>query len=440
MDTAESKDKNELSMSSVKEIWSECLRLIESEITPQSFITWFKPIIPIKLSNHELTVQVPSQFFYEWLDENYYSLIKSTIIAVIGSNVKLKYSVVIENEDSFAPTVATGFVQEPPEKLINLNRITNSAITQQELESFKKQAAKFQTQLNPKYTFENLIKGSCNDVALAAAHAVSENPGSNSYNPLVVYGNVGLGKTHLAQAIGNYSLEHKKVNFVVYVSSEKFTIEMQNKQIVLSCDKPIKDLRGIEERLLSRFQWGLTADLQVPDYETRLAILYKKRDNMYINESIISDEIISFIAKNVDTNVRELEGCIIRLLASASIERQKINLETSKEILRDFIRKKELIVSTASIEKIVCKYYKISTNDLRGKSRRQDIAHARQIAMYLMKTLTSVSLKTIGLQLGGRDHSTVIHAYNTVEDKLKESQSINREIEELKKELSFESN
>ncbi len=473
------------SNASAEEIWKLCLEKIHNKINPQSFNTWFKPIVPLSLTNEELTIQVPSQFFYEWIEENYYALLKRTIIEVIGENAKLTYSVVVQ-KSPYQPVTLELPQQKtdlpPPEEIS-----TNGAKLQEQTSHFKTNVQKFESFLNPKYQFDNFIQGDCNALALAAAKSVAESPGKNSFNPLVVYGGVGLGKTHLVQAIGNYARLHKRTNMVLYVSSEKFTIEFvsaiqngrvqdfsslyrnvelliiddiqffegkektqeeifhifnalhqTNKQIVLSSDRPIKELKGLEERLLSRFQWGLSADLQQPDYETRRAILQRKLAD---NGSNFPEPVIEFIATHVKHNIRELEGCMVKLLATSSLYKKDkdIDLALTKIVLKDLIRERTRSITIDVIEKVVCDFYNVSSNQMKGKSRKKEIAFARQVAMHLSKELTGSSYKTIGLYFGGRDHSTVIHAVNTIEKEIKNSFEIGSNIQDLKKKIELQS-
>ncbi len=461
-----------------KEAWQQCLNIIRDNINPQSFKTWFEPIVPLKLSNGELTIQVPSQFFYEWIEENYYALLKRTILEVIGRHAKLTYSVVVQQSPIEPVTIK--LPQQPPAPMPDVRPI---AVSRAAHDFYKAHVQRFESYLNPRHSFENFIQGDCNAFALAAARSVAETPGKNAYNPLVIYGGVGLGKTHLIQAIGNYARIKRKAEFILYVSSEKFaidfvtsiqnnrisefsafyrnidlliiddiqffagkgktqeeifhifnTLHQANKQIVLSCDRPIKELRDMEERLLSRFQWGLATDLQPPDFETRLAILRRKLED---NGATLPDDVVNFIATNVTSNVRELEGCLVRLLATASLQGKDIDLALAKSVLKDIIRDRTVNITLEMIEKVICEYYQISPNDIKGKSRKQEIATARQVAMYLSKRLTNSSFKTIGLHFGGRDHSTVIHAVTTVEQEQQTSPELRRDILELKKRLEI---
>lgn len=342
-----------------------------------------------------------------------------------------------------------------------------------------------QSNLNPRYTFENFIKGDSNQLARAAAMAVANNPGGTSFNPLVIYGGTGLGKTHLMHALANYAVSSGKAKRVVYASSEKFTVdfveaiqtdkvtEFSNfyrsmdllviddiqffagkektqdnffhtfntlyqlgKQIVLSSDVPPKELRGLDERLISRFQCGLTADIQPPDLETRIAILQKKSEE---NSLELPQGVLEFIAANVTNNIRELEGCLISLLARASLENREISIDLARDVLRVVVNEVRTPITIEQIQKAVCEFFDLPEDLLRAKTRKQEVVIARQMAMYLAKELTNASLKTIGLHFGGRDHSTVIHAYQTVEDRTKTDSQFRQNAEQLKRKLEMKS-
>jgi len=442
--------------------WSACLASIQTQVPNQSFRTWFEPVKATKLENGELTVQVPSQFFYEWLEEHYNSLIKATISMTLGGDARLTYLVIPPDEaDIPAEVHPAETVRANNGPVVPLAHAASSFPAEEN----EVVLPPIKTFLNPRYTFSNFIKGDSNQLARAAASAVSNNPGGTSFNPLVLYGGTGLGKTHLIQAIGNYAFEAGKARRVCYVSSEKFTIEFVDaiqsdktrefsnyyrsmdllivddiqffsgkektqdsffhtfntlhqlgKQIVLSSDKPPKDLKGLDERLISRFQWGLTADIQPPDLETRTAILRKKCEDDSIE---IPQDVLDFIATNVTSNIRELEGCYISLLAKASLENRDINLELARDVLRLVVSDVRSPINVEEIQRLVAEFFDIPPDLLRAKTRKQEIVNARQIAMYLAKEMTNCSLKTIGLHFGGRDHSTVIHAYQSVEDQMK---------------------
>lgn len=454
--------------------WEDVLSLIQPQINSQSFKTWFEPIRPIRFENSELTVNVPSQFFYEWLEEHYHSLISSALQKTLGSSVKLTYNVLPVDEPVSAVVVSPTDLALKQSEAVQVKSESPEASQQLPYEK---------TNLNRRYTFNNFIKGESNQLARAAAMAVANNPGGTSFNPLVLYGGTGLGKTHLMQAIGNYALEIGKAKRVMYISSEKFTIEFIDairadktnefsnfyrnmdilivddiqffsgkektqdsffhtfnslhqlgKQIILSSDRPPKELQGLDDRLISRFQWGLTADIQPPDLETRTAILRKKCDD----ESVfIPDQVLDFIAANVTSNVRELEGCYTSLLFKASLEGKEVDIDLAREVLRSIVNDIKSPLTVEEIQRIVAEFYDIPNDLLRAKTRKQEIVIARQVAMYLAKELTNSSLKTIGLNFGGRDHSTVIHAYQTVEEQIKIDPKFRSSMEQLRRKIEI---
>ncbi|NTW62543.1 MAG: chromosomal replication initiator protein DnaA [Chlorobiaceae bacterium] len=463
-----------------QQVWDSCMAAIREKINPLAYKTWFSPIKPVNFSGSELTIQVPSQFFYEWIEENYSSFLKQALKDVIGHDAKLMYSIVMDKSQGQPVTI------ELPHRNTQQGGYTPDPDLSKEIknkETFDKNLLRFETHLNPKYVFETLIRGDCNSLAFAASKSVAQNPGLNAFNPLVIYGGVGLGKTHMMQAIGNSVRENCLSEKVLYVSSEKFavdfvnaiqngkiqefssfyrsidvliiddiqffagkektqeeifhifnTLHQTNKQIILSSDRPIKDIKGIEDRLISRFNWGLSADIQPPDYETRKAIILSKLEQSGVN---LDESVIEFIATNITENVRELEGCIVKLLAAQSLDNREIDLHFTKTTLKDIIRHTTKQLTLDTIEKAVCSYFSITPNDLKGKSKKKEIATGRQIAMYLAKNLTESSLKTIGLHFGGRDHSTVIHAVNTVGSRVEEQSEERKKIEELKKRIEI---
>jgi chromosomal replication initiator protein len=344
----------------------------------------------------------------------------------------------------------------------------------------------FESNLNPRYTFDNFIKGEGNQLARAAAGAISDNPGGTSFNPLFLYGGVGLGKTHLIQAIGNQIAKNFPGKKVIYLSSDIFTVEFvesiqtnkvnefsnfyrsmdvliiddiqfligkektqdlffhifntlhqSRKQIILSSDKPPKDLKGLDERLISRFQWGLTADIQPPELETRIAILKRKAETYGM---MVSNEILEYIATNITSNIRELEGCLIKLLASVSLNSKEINFELAKKTVKEIATdRKTSTLTIETITRVVCEHLGVAENKIRDKTRKKEIVLARQIAMYLAKNLTLSSLKTIGLHFGGRDHSTVIHACNSIEEHKIKDISFGKILDEIKNKVELSS-
>ncbi len=471
-------------------IWKKCLVTVKETINTQSFKTWFEPIKPLKLEGDELSIEVPSQFFYEWLEEHYYQLIHDTLYQLLGSHIRLVYSV--REEDVYNDqNLVLDDIGADNGLNNSLSQHGSDATPDQNrakvyvAEFQKKPSQNISTMLNPRYTFDNFIKGDSNQFARAAGLAVANNPGGTSFNPLVVYGGVGLGKTHLIQALGNQALELHKDIRVCYVSSEKFTIEFVDaiqsdrvsdfsayyrsvdllivddiqffggkektqdnffhtfntlhqlgKQIVLSIDRPPKELRGLDERLISRFQWGLTDDIQAPDLETRIAILRKKSADDSIE---IPQEVIDFIAVNVTSNIRELEGCLISLLAKASLESKDINIDLARDVLQVVVSDIKSPISIEEIQRIVCEYFNIPDDLIRAKTRKQEVVNARQIAMYLVKEMTNSSLKTIGLHFGGRDHSTVIHSCQSVEEQLKVNQRFRDTVVQIKRKIEMSS-
>lgn len=467
--------------------WNECLEIIQDNISYQKFKSWFEPIKPVKIEENTLTIQVPSQFWYEWLEEHYYNMLRSTIAKVLGKNGKLEYSVLVEKSDNLEDNRSIRLPQRPmpPAKPQEMNTYSNYHPGKIEnpfvIPGIRK--ANIDSNLNDSYVFERYIEGDCNRLARSAAMAIADNPGKNSFNPFFVYGTTGLGKTHLVQSIGNKVKQEFGDQFsVLYVSSETFTNEFvqairnnrasefsmfyrnidvlivddiqffsgkektqeeffhifnalhqEGKQIILSSDRAPKDVPDIEERLISRFSWGLSADLQIPEYETRYAILERKAGDNGIS---IDPKIIEFIAHNFKSNVRDLEGAIIKLLATASLKDiDEIDLMMAKSVLKDMVKSSQTQISIESIQNYVCEYFEIDTNKVREKTRKQEIVEARQVAMYLSKKFTKSSLKTIGLQFGGRDHSTVIHAISTIEERLSTSPKHRRILQELEQKL-----
>jgi chromosomal replication initiator protein len=474
--------KPSLMSSEATAVWNECLRVIEQHVNEQSFSTWFKPINPVKLEGTILTIQVPSQFFYEWLEDNYVQVLKLAIKTTLGQGGKLEYAVVVDKGNSSNQPYVVSYPQG--NSGTKKSQVEEQHKTPFEMQSLNAEALT-NSNLNPTYTFTTYIEGDCNRLARSAGFAVATKPGITSFNPLMVYGGVGLGKTHLVQAIGNEIKNGPDNKFVLYVSSEKFVnqfmdsikdgnvksftnfymqvdvliiddiqflagkdrtqemffhifnhLHQSKKQIIMTSDCPPRDLKGLEERLLSRFKWGLTADLQMPDFETRVAIIRRKMESEGI---VIPDDVVEYLAYTVDTNVRELEGILISLIAHSSLNRVEISLELGKTVMKNIIKDIETEVGIDFIQKSVSEYYRISIEDLKAKTRKKEIVVARQVSMYFCKEFTNHSLKSIGYHFGGRDHSTVIHAITTVNDIMETDSSFRNSVNELKKKFKMRS-
>jgi len=447
-------------------LWNECLKPIREKLPPITFSTWFTPIKPVSFNNNVLTVKLPGNFFYEWLDEHYKGLIDISVKNILGDNAELNYLIVSESDDS------DFYIESEPIKIEPV--ITVKA---------EKPVNNFDSKLNSLYTFDTFIKGEGNQLARAAAQAISENPGGTSFNPFFVYGGVGLGKTHLVQAIGNKIIDSWPEKKVRYTSAGQFTIDFvesiskneQNtfsnsyrsidvlilddiqslvgkdktqdlffnifntlhqskKQIILTSDKPPKDLKGLDDRMISRFNWGLTADIQPPDLETRIAILTTKADrlNLFLNLYIIE-----YIATHITSNIRELEGCLIKLLAYMAISSKEIDLDITKKIVREISTSRKVQVSIDVVTKIVCEYLGVGEDKVREKTRKAEVVFARQMCMYISKEMTRSSLKTIGLHFGGRDHSTVIHSCAAIEEMSIREKKTRDVIEEIKNKVEL---
>jgi len=430
------------------EIWKKCLSVIKENVPALTYSTWFIPIKPLEYINNSLKIEVPNTFFIEWIEEHYNTIINNVVNQILGADGKLLYVVL---DEQVANLEMTSIVEEPQVAAV-VSPIQDEV------------RPEFENYLMPRYKFDNFIKGEGNQLARAAAIAIGENAGETSFNPFFIYGGVGLGKTHLMQAIGNRIIEKSPSKKVIYISTEQFTVEFidaiqsgkanefsnfyksmdaliiddiqfligkertqdyffhifnrlhqAGKQIILSSDKPPKDLKGLNERLISRFQWGLTADIQAPDFETRMAILKNKAESFGLSVPI---DILEYMAYNITSNIRELEGCLIKILANASLNSQEIDLNLAKKVVSEIATGRQMNISIDYITQIVCEYFEVDENKVREKNRKKEVVLARQVAMFLSKKLTKSSLKTIGLHFGGRDHSTVIHAYNSVEKSL----------------------
>ncbi|SDC43624.1 MULTISPECIES: chromosomal replication initiator protein DnaA [unclassified Candidatus Frackibacter] len=438
-------------------IWQKALEIFQSKLSKPSFQTWLKSTKLIAIEENNILVEVPNEFSKDWLETRYDNLIKETINQLINRNLDVK------------------FVIPEPQKEESNNKINDKKEKKiKEKESQNKKNTSF---LNPKYTFDTFVIGSSNRFAHAASLAVAEAP-AKAYNPLFIYGDVGLGKTHLMHAIGHYILKHDSSLKVVYVTSEKFTNELINsirddktvkfrnkyrnidillvddiqflagkertqeeffhtfnalheasKQIIISSDRPPKEIPTLEERLRSRFEWGLITDIQEPDLETRIAILRKKAT---LEDLEVPNEVIVYIANQIHSNIRELEGALIRVVAYSSLTNKNITVELAQEALKDIIPTSEpKEINMELIQKVVTEYYNLEMKDMKSKKRTRAIAFPRQIAMYISRELTDASLPKIGENFGGRDHTTVLHAYDKISTKIEEEIDFKKTVESL---------
>jgi chromosomal replication initiator protein len=443
----------------LKNLWDKTLDIIKSELSEVSFNTWIKSCEPLSISSDTLKISVPNSFTQDILDKRYKVLVANSIKAVCSKLYKIEFIIMTEGYDK-------------DEIKVNDTAASKSIIVNDEMSST----------LNPKYTFNSFVIGNSNRFAHAASLAVAESP-AKAYNPLFIYGGVGLGKTHLMHAIGHYILDGNPNAKVVYVSSEKFTNELinaikddkneefrnkyrnvdilliddiqfiagkertqeeffhtfnalhdANKQIILSSDRPPKEIPTLEDRLRSRFEWGLIADIQVPDFETRMAILKKKADVEKLN---VDNAVMGYIATKIKSNIRELEGALIRIIAYSSLTNREVTVDLASEALKDIISKKQgKHVTIDSIQDVVSSYFNLRVEDLKSQRRTRNVAYPRQIAMYLSRKLTDMSLPKIGEEFGGRDHTTVIHAYEKISENLKTDDSLQHTINDITKKLT----
>lgn len=472
-------------------VWDSCMQTIRKNVNAQSFKTWFEPIKAVRLVESALTIQVPNKFFYEWLEEHYVSLLKMTIRKELGDKGRLEYQILMNQAEEQRRRAKTPVLQEANGEpaavaegygpgMVDAQYIKNPFV----IPGIKK--VRIDPQLIPNYTFETFIEGDCNRLARSAGVAVARNPGGTAFNPLIIFGDVGLGKTHLAHAIGNEVVAKNPDKQVLYVSSDKFTnqiiesirnnavndfvnfyqladvliiddvqflankvktqeiffnifnqLHQQGKQIILTSDRPPKDLEGMEERLISRFKWGLSADLQVPDFETRMAILEARMGREGVD---LPQSVLEFICYNIRNNIRELEGVLISMIAQSSLNRREIDLDLAKEVVKNFVTEINKEITIEFIQQLVADHFSVPVDKLAGETRKRQIVIARQLSMYLAKNLTDKSLKAIGERFGGRDHSTVIYSCKTVQDLLDTDMIFKETVAELEKKIRLSLN
>ncbi len=441
-------------MPTAESAWEACLEVIRDNVSPQCFQTWFTPLEAVALAQEDgiskLTLRVPGPFHYEYLEGQYNLLLRTTLTRILGEKNRLYYEVVVVHEDPGPHQTQSTYQVPASDSVANRTPVLQPETTAQPV---------VKSHLMESHTFDKFIVGDCNQLAYSAARAIADLPGGTAYNPFLVYGGVGLGKTHLIHAIGNHIQNWRSDKSVLYVSSERFTnefvqaiqekkvqkfsryyrkidvliiddvqffggkektqeeffcvfneLQQNGNQIVLSADRPPKEIKGIEERLLSRFCWGLQADLQPPDLETRTAILIRKADEIGLD---LPPGVVDYITQNITKNIRELEGALVRLLAQATYTTQAIDESLAKIALKDFIRRPHAILSIDRVQRLVCDYFGIDQSRLYEKTKKREIVQVRQLAMYFCREL-DYTHKAIGLQFGGRDHSTVVHAVKSV--------------------------
>ena len=439
----------------LQDLWEKTLDVLKNEMSEVSFNTWMKSCSPISISEDTIKISVPNAFTRDILNNRYKDLVANSIQGICSKLYKLEF--LISSEVALEETQN----QQKVKRLSLNDEISNT--------------------LNPKYTFDSFVIGNSNRFAHAASLAVAEAP-AKAYNPLFIYGGVGLGKTHLMHAIGHYILENNPKAKVEYISSEKFTNELinsikhdkneeyrnkyrnvdvlliddiqfiagkegtqeeffhtfnalheANKQIILSSDRAPKEIPTLEDRLRSRFEWGLIADIQAPDFETRMAILKKKADVERLN---VPNEVMVYIATKIKSNIRELEGALIRIVAYSSLTNREITVDLASEALKDIISKRQAkSITIDSIQDIVSSYFNLRVQDFKSQKRTRNVAYPRQIAMYLSRKLTDMSLPKIGEEFGGRDHTTVIHAYEKISENLKTDEGLQSTIDDITKKL-----
>jgi len=446
-------------------VWSECLKMIQDNISQKSYDTWFAPIKPIGLQGQVLTIQVPSLYYHEWIEGNYWQLLKTAIQKVLGPDGKLEYNILVTNEATITlPPAGAGSVGSQSKALsiaieeeMDGKEIPNPFV----LPGLRK--LNIQSQLNKDLNFANFVEGDCNRLARAAGFSLASDPKKTAFNPFFIYSGVGLGKTHLANAIGLETKSRFPEMTVLYVSADTFIQQyveaarsrnindfvhfyqlldmliiddiqflsgktstqetffhifnyyhQKNKQLIITADKSPAEIMGFEQRLLSRFKWGLSTDLQSPDKDTRMKIIHQKLYNNGI--SVIPDEVVEYLAYRIVTNVREIEGAIISMLAQSSLNKKEITIDLAKQMIDKFVRNTAHDISPDFIQKVVCDYFRVPVSNMASPSRKRDIVQARQTAMYFMKKYTDLSLAQVGHHCGKKDHATVLHACRTVEN------------------------
>ena len=460
-------------------VWTNCLNFIQQNIDPKQFNLWFKPIKPVSLVESTLTVEVPSEFFREYLEGAYLDLLKAALKKELGTAAKLNYLVTpVQRQQSLVYPASHG--NAPVNKTISVETYTKAG-NPGPFVFPGMQRVQVNPQLNPVYCFENLVVGECNKMGFTAGESISDAPGKTAFNPLFLFGGPGLGKTHLAQAIG-ISIKKKYPELVVlYVPANRFKtqymdavnvknkltdflafymkmdvliiddiqdlvgpstqnaffnifnhLHQSGKQLIFTSDRPSVELEGFEERLLSRLKWGLSVELQKPDFNTRLQMLKARSFREGVK---LSDDVLHFLASRIKSNFRELEGALISLIANATLAHKEITVELAETITEKIVGEQQTDITIDKVQKVVCDYFNITRDTLLSKTRKRQIVQARQIAMYMSRSLINCSLSTIGAEIGGKDHATVLHACTTVNDLMSTDKTFKKYVNDIEKML-----
>jgi chromosomal replication initiator protein len=457
-------------------LWDQCLSVIGDIVPEAAFNTWFKPIVPLSYETNKFTIQVPSQFFYEYLEEKYVSVLKVTLERVMGVGTILNYRVMVDRTTG-------GTVDYPTENSsASVKKVVPKDANKAPAPFVQPVAQDLDSQLNPRYNFDNYFEGKSNRFVRVAGESITLNPGKTTFNPLFIYGPSGVGKTHLCHAIGTRIRELHPEKKVLYVSTHLFRVQFTdairknttndflyfyqnldvliiddiqemigmdktqntffhifnhlhhlNKQLVLTCDKAPVDMQGMEERLITRLKWGLTAELLRPDPDLRRKILRNRVSHDGIS---LSDEVIDFIADNVTENVRDLEGVLVSLMANSVINNHEIDMALAKRIISQTVRLDRKQVSIQTIQETVCDYLNLERAAIQTHSRKREIVQARQLTMYLSKKYTDYSLSHIGKMIGKKDHATVLHACKSIKDQLEINRSFRLAVEDIEARLN----
>ena len=457
-----------------KILWKNCLDVIRDIIPEAAFNTWFSPIVPLKYEDNVLTIQVPSQFFYEYLEDKYIDLIQQTLYRKIGEGTILNYRILVEAESN-----TTVEIRGEPKFTVSDKKNQNPVSVKVPSPFDRVEPAEFDSQINSKYTFNNFFEGESNRLARTAAEAVGLNPAKTAFNPLFVYGKSGVGKTHLCHAVGSKVLELYPDKKVLYITAHLFKVQytdarrfntindfinfyqsidvliiddiqelsglektqntffhifnhlhQNNKQLVMTSDCSPTEMQGMEERLLTRFRWGLSTKLERPDKELRKKILKHK---ILTDGLTISDQVIEFIAENVTENVRDLEGIIVSLMAHSIINNREIDITLARRVMEQNIRFEKKKVTVQKIQETVSDFYNVKRDLIQSASRKREIVQARQVTMFFIKKHTELSLSQIGIQVGNRNHATVLHACNTIRDLSEVDKGFRADIEEIER-------